>query len=75
MRWPEAGLFTVIVLPLLSVTWLILVYNYPALITRSQSDLPLPWLKATANPPTLENEGIPLTWAEITLYTQSPSGK
>jgi hypothetical protein len=75
MRWLEAVLFTVIVLPLLGVTWLILVYNYPALIVRRQSDQPLPWLKATTNPPTLENEGIPLTWTEISLYTQSPSGK
>jgi len=75
MRWPEAGLFTVIVLPLLGVSWLILVYNYPALITPSQSDEPVPWLKATVNSPTLKNEGIPLTWTGITLYTQSPSGK
>lgn len=75
MHWPEALLFTVIVLPLLGVTWLTLVYNYPALVARSQSDQPRPWLKATTNPPTLENDGRPLTWTEITLYSQSPSGK
>ena len=75
VRWPEALLVPVVVLPLLGITWLTLVYNYPALIARSQSDQPLPWLKATTNPPTPENEGRPLTWTEITLYTQSPSGK
>lgn len=75
LHWPEAVLFTVIVLPLLAVTSLILGYNYPALVAPSQSDQPLRWLKVTANPPTLETDGRPLTWTEITLYTQSPSGK
>ena len=76
MHLPETLLLTLIVLPLLCVSWFTLVFSFPAILVRSHSDQPVPWLKATTIPPvSADLVERRLTWTEINLYSQSPSGQ
>jgi len=75
LRWPEAWLPALVVLPLLGVTWLTLTLFFPAAIAFPKSDHPLPWLKATTSPASADATGRVITWGETTLSTQSSAGQ